>query len=64
MTLRPDGHPAGLRQIAFPGGDEGRPLSPPPRYGEHTRRVLQDRLGMADGEITDLVQGGVVDAAK
>jgi len=63
MALRPDGHPAGLRQIAFFGGDEGGPLSPPPRYGEHTRRVLHDRLGMADGEITDLVQGSVVDAA-
>ncbi|HHP7239475.1 CaiB/BaiF CoA transferase family protein [Longibacter sp.] len=63
MTLRPDGHPAGLRQVAFSGRLAGRPLSPPPQYAEHTRSVLQDRLGMANREIADLVERSVVDTA-
>jgi crotonobetainyl-CoA:carnitine CoA-transferase CaiB-like acyl-CoA transferase len=61
MTLRPDAHPPGLRQVAFPHREDARSLAPPPRYGEHTRAVLRTHLGLSDDNLQVLRADGVVD---
>ena len=45
--------------IKFPSG-AAVPPTPAPRLGEHTRLVLQDVLGMTDGEIDMLAGQGVI----
>ena len=48
--------PIGLRQVAFQM-DHAPPveMSPPPRYGEHTRMVLCEHLGMREDELQQMV---------
>lgn len=49
---------AGLRHVAFRLGGEPPPLAPPPRYAEHTRAVLADRLGYPPEDIERLTRSG------
>lgn len=64
LTLRPDGGPAGLRQVAFDVGDAPEAsLRPPPHYAEHTASVLQERLDVAPARVDALVSNGVIDVA-
>ncbi|PEN10397.1 carnitine dehydratase [Longibacter salinarum] len=61
MTIAPDGHPAGLRQVAFPTRETAGPLSPPPHYAEHTQSVLHDRLGLSHDDLATLADDQVID---
>jgi crotonobetainyl-CoA:carnitine CoA-transferase CaiB-like acyl-CoA transferase len=56
-TTMPDGSEVRLPPTAVETGRNEYALSP--RYGEHTRAVLSE-AGLADGEIDDLVDRGVV----
>jgi len=60
------GTTSGLRQVAFRSTAHERieSIAPPPRYGEHTRSILRECLGLTEGEICDLVEAGVVDDGK
>jgi 2-methylfumaryl-CoA isomerase len=58
-------HPSGETYIAagFPGivpGAERASVRPAPRLGAHTDEVLADELGLAEGEIARLHDGGLV----
>jgi crotonobetainyl-CoA:carnitine CoA-transferase CaiB-like acyl-CoA transferase len=44
---------------AFAAFASGTPLSPTPRIGQHSREVLAEH-GMADAEVTGLIEAGVV----
>jgi formyl-CoA transferase len=39
---------------------EPRPLTPPPRLGEHNREIFRSLLGLSDPEIDRLAANGVV----
>jgi len=39
-------------------------MSPPPHYGQHTRELMRDWLGLSDDETERLTQKGVVYAKK
>ncbi len=49
-------------QVAFPALLNGQrlPVSPPPLLGQHTREVLQERLGLSDERIQRLRSQGVI----
>jgi len=54
---------AGVRSAVFrshEGDPTRRPLPPPPRYGAHSRRILEELLGYAPAQIEGLVRDGVV----
>lgn len=60
-------HPAigPLRMAGLPtklSATPGSIRTPPPRLGEHTKRVLEGDLGMSAGEIEDLRRDGVISA--
>lgn len=52
-------YPAAGLPLWFEGLDRG-PVQPAPRWGEHTDEVLAGVLGLSDGEIGKLHDGGVV----
>jgi crotonobetainyl-CoA:carnitine CoA-transferase CaiB-like acyl-CoA transferase len=56
----------GVRSVAFSTTDpmSVTQLSPPPHYGEHTQKVLQQWLGLSEAEINNLIEKGVVYARK
>jgi crotonobetainyl-CoA:carnitine CoA-transferase CaiB-like acyl-CoA transferase len=56
----------GVRSVAFTAGRmETHPgMSPPPHYGQHTRELMRDWLGLSDDETERLTQKGVVYAKK
>jgi crotonobetainyl-CoA:carnitine CoA-transferase CaiB-like acyl-CoA transferase len=56
-TALPEGARVNLPPTAVETGGSEFPLAP--RYGEHTRKVLQE-TGLSDAEIEELVNGGVV----
>lgn len=62
MTLRPEDHPAGIGQAAFPTGDASPSLRPPPHYGEHTASVLREVLDMPPEAVNSLAAEGVIGA--
>jgi crotonobetainyl-CoA:carnitine CoA-transferase CaiB-like acyl-CoA transferase len=54
---------AGFRTAVFRAHDDEvyrSPLAPPPRYGEHTRRILRDLLGLSGPQIDNLARAGIV----
>ena len=55
----PEGHTVHLPPTGFLGEDSAKRYPPPPRYGEHTAKVLGE-LGCSDGEIEELRQSGIV----
>mmetsp|Transcript_25527 Transcript_25527/g.81203 ORF Transcript_25527/g.81203 Transcript_25527/m.81203 type:complete len:326 (-) Transcript_25527:261-1238(-) len=60
-----EGQAVGLRQISFKGCPEGvdgqaPPLSPPPHFGEHTREVLGELLGLDAVRLDELAAKGVI----
>ena len=56
----------GVRSVAFTTTDpmSVSRLTPPPHYGEHTQKVLQQWLQFSDAEINNLIEKGVVYARK
>ncbi len=56
----------GVRSIAFstPESKEPPSMSPPPRYGEHTREIMRDWLGFTEEDTERLTRKGVVYARK
>jgi crotonobetainyl-CoA:carnitine CoA-transferase CaiB-like acyl-CoA transferase len=56
-TALPDGREVRLPPAAVETGRREFPLAP--RYGEHTRRILEE-TGLEETEIEDLTRGGVV----
>jgi crotonobetainyl-CoA:carnitine CoA-transferase CaiB-like acyl-CoA transferase len=58
-----DAQITGFRTAVFHTHDDEvyrSPLPPPPHYGEHTRQILADFLGLPTPQIEILVQAGVV----
>jgi crotonobetainyl-CoA:carnitine CoA-transferase CaiB-like acyl-CoA transferase len=51
------------RPIKFPGAPQ-RPLTPPPRLGEHTGAVLARELGLGEDRLADLRRRGVIDRGR
>jgi formyl-CoA transferase/CoA:oxalate CoA-transferase len=49
--------------VKFLASDEAPELAPAPALGEHSREVLAEILGLADGEIDELVAAGIVGEA-
>jgi crotonobetainyl-CoA:carnitine CoA-transferase CaiB-like acyl-CoA transferase len=63
VVVRGDGGQVqGMRQAAFvSGSDEPLPavtLRQPPRYGEHTREILEEVAGMSSAEVDALLEQG------
>jgi crotonobetainyl-CoA:carnitine CoA-transferase CaiB-like acyl-CoA transferase len=56
----------GVKSIAFDTTDQMqlRNLTPPPHYGAHTLEILRDLLNYSDEEISELIEKGVIYAAK
>ena len=52
-------YPAAGSFATFPEG-ERMPARPAPRNGQHSEEVLADRLGLSSGEISRLIDAGVV----
>jgi len=52
-------YPAAGSFVTFPEG-ERMPARPAPRNGQHSEEVLADRLGLSSGEISRLIDAGVV----
>jgi len=55
----PPGHTVHLPPSALMGEEAVQSFSPPPRYGEHTRTVLEE-AGCTAGEIDSLEESGVI----
>ena len=55
--------PSGLRQVAFNTLSQQQlpNIGVPPHYGEHTKSVLTNTLGLTSSEVDKLVLDGVVD---
>jgi crotonobetainyl-CoA:carnitine CoA-transferase CaiB-like acyl-CoA transferase len=48
------------RPVKFPGAPQ-RPVTAPPRFGQHTEAVLRDELGYGEDEIAALREAGIID---
>lgn len=60
-TLAGGSQITGIRQAAFKlDGKRGRTPERPPSYGEHTRQVLGQMLGLQTPELDELEQQGVI----
>lgn len=51
----------GVRSAVFVPGNMADGMKPPPHYGEHTRPVLKNLLGLDDSKIEDLYLKGAID---
>ncbi len=54
----------GVRSIAFNSSFATNTMSPPPHYGQHSRKILTEVLGYNQEKINELIKEGVVYAAK